>query len=60
MEQALDDHDKNTAHWRLKESQIFVLTRRFRDTMIEYNKEAVSHRERCKKCIVRELEMGKS
>jgi hypothetical protein len=28
--------------------------------MIEYNKETVTHRDRCKKVIVRELEMCKS
>jgi hypothetical protein len=28
--------------------------------MNQYNQEAVSHRERCKKAIVRELEIGRS
>jgi hypothetical protein len=62
MEQARDnrdDHDKNNAQWRIKESQIFVLTRRFRDIMTQYNLETITHRERCKKAIVRELEIGK-
>ncbi|CAF1429677.1 unnamed protein product [Adineta ricciae] len=52
------DYDITSAQWRIKESQIFVLTRQFRDTMIEYNKEAVLHRERCKKIIARELEIS--
>jgi len=54
-----DDHEKNNAQWRIKESQIFVLTRRFRDIMAQYNQETVIHRERCKKAIARELELGK-
>ncbi|CAF0911984.1 unnamed protein product [Rotaria sordida] len=61
MEQAkqnCDDHDKTNAQWRVKESQIFVLTRRFRDTMVAYNQETMSHRDRCKSVIVRELEMS--
>jgi hypothetical protein len=63
MEQARenrDDHDQINAQWRIKESQIFVLTRRFRDTMTRYNLETVLHRERCKKAIVFQLEIGKS
>ncbi len=63
MEQALnirDDPEETHTQRRIKESQIFVLTRRFRDTMNQYNQEAVSHRERCKKAIVRELEIGRS
>lgn len=55
-----DDHDKSGAQWRIKESQIFVLTRRFRDTMTQYNQETVLHRERCKKAIVHELDICKS
>ncbi|CAF0866167.1 unnamed protein product [Rotaria sordida] len=61
MEQAkqnCDDHDKTNAQWRVKESQIFVLTRRFRDTMVAYNQETMSHRDRCKSVIVRELEIS--
>lgn len=53
------DYDITSAQWRIKGSQIFALTRQFRDTMIEYNKEAVLHRERCKKIIARELEICK-
>ncbi|UJR31397.1 hypothetical protein I4U23_018891 [Adineta vaga] len=41
-----NDYDITSAQWRIKESQIFVLTRQFRDIMIEYNKEAMLHRER--------------
>jgi hypothetical protein len=59
-QESRDDHDNKNAQWRIKESQIFVLTRRFRDTMTHYNQEAVSHRERCKKAIVRELAICKS
>ncbi|CAF0852441.1 unnamed protein product [Rotaria sordida] len=61
MEQAkqnCDDHDKMNAQWRVKESQIFVLTRRFRDTMVAYNQETMSHRDRCKSFIVCELEIS--
>jgi hypothetical protein len=46
------------SHRRIQESQIFVLTRRLRDTMSQYNQESMQHRERCKKAIVRELEIG--
>ena len=53
------DYDITSVYWRIRQSQIFVLTRQFRDTMIEYNKEAVLHRERCKKIISRELEICK-
>jgi hypothetical protein len=53
-----DDNDKATAQWRIKESQIFNITRRFREVMNQYNHEAVVHRERCKKVIVRELEIS--
>ncbi|CAF1427927.1 unnamed protein product [Adineta ricciae] len=52
------DYDITSAQWRIRESQIFALTRQFRDTMIEYNKEAVLYRERCKKIIARELEIS--
>ncbi|CAF2709507.1 unnamed protein product [Rotaria sp. Silwood2] len=61
MEQAKesrDEHDKTNAQWRIKESQIFVLTRRLRDTMVAYNQETIAHRDRCKKIIVRELEIS--
>ncbi|CAF3843133.1 unnamed protein product [Rotaria sp. Silwood1] len=61
MEQIKDncnDHDKQNAQWRIQESQIFVLTRRLRDTMIQYNQETIAHRDRCKKIIVRELEIS--
>jgi hypothetical protein len=59
MEQADDDPTETNAQRRIRESQIFVLIRRFRDTMIQYNQETVSHRDRCKKVIVCELELGK-
>jgi hypothetical protein len=63
MEQAQENRDNNektNAQWRIQESQICVLTRRFRDTMTHYNQETVSHSDRCKKAIIRELEMGRS
>ncbi len=53
-----DDTDKASAQWRIQESQIFNITRRFRDVMNQYNQESVSHRERCKRVIVRELEIS--
>ncbi len=52
-----DDTDKASAQWRIQESQIFNITRCFRDVMNRYNQESVLHRERCKKVIVRELEI---
>lgn len=51
------DSEKASAQGRIKESQIFVLTRRFRDVMNQYSQEAMAHRERCKKVILRELEI---
>jgi hypothetical protein len=54
-----DDADKRSAQGRIKESQIFNMTRRFRDVMNEYNQEFVLHRERCKRVIVRQLEISK-
>jgi hypothetical protein len=54
-----DDTDKASAQWRIKESQIFNLTRRFREIMNKYNLESVTHRERCKKSIMREFEISK-
>jgi hypothetical protein len=53
-----DDADKANAQWRIKESQIVNMTRRFRDVMNQYNLEFVSHRERCEKIIMRELEIS--
>ena len=60
MKETQNDYDETNAQRRIKESQINVLTRRFRDIMLEYNKETVVHRERCKNVIVCELEMCKS
>jgi len=60
MEQTLENHnetDKASAQWRIKESQIFNMTRRFRDVMNQYNIESDAHRERCKRVIMRELEI---
>ena len=54
-----DPREKNDAQWRIKESQIFVTTRRFRDTMTLYNQDMVAHRERFKDVIVRQLELCK-
>lgn len=56
-----DDTDLNesNAHRRIKDSQIFVLNRRFRNIMAEHHKETLAHRERCKKAIIRELDIGK-
>ncbi|CAF4333679.1 unnamed protein product, partial [Rotaria magnacalcarata] len=58
QEQANETHDKQSAQGRIRESQIFVLTRRLRDVMIEHNVNTVAHRERCKKIIVRELNLS--
>lgn len=55
-----NDLNESSAQWRIRESQTFVLFRRFRDTMAEHHKESLTHRERCKKAIVYELEMSKS
>lgn len=52
------DAEKCSAQGRIKESQIFVLTRRFRNIMNQYNQDAIVHRDRCKKAISRELEIG--
>ncbi|UJR15278.1 hypothetical protein I4U23_002231 [Adineta vaga] len=51
------DADKASAVWRIKETQIFNLTYRFRQVMQKHNQEFVSHRERCKKVISSELEI---
>lgn len=53
------NRDNGTAQWRIRESQIFVLSRRFRDMMIKYNQEVVLYRDKCKDAIVRELELCK-
>ncbi|CAF4311376.1 unnamed protein product [Rotaria socialis] len=58
MEQANDTHDKQSAQGRIRESQIFVLTRRLREVMIQHNLNTVAHRERCKKIIVHELNLS--
>ena len=61
MEQSLNDQtndEKATARWRIKESQVFNITRLFRDIMNQYNQETVLHRQRCEKAILRELEIG--
>jgi hypothetical protein len=52
-----DDIEKASAQWRIKESQIFNTTRRFREVMNHYNQASVLHQDRCKKIIIRELEM---
>jgi len=52
------DAEKCSAQGRIKESQIFVLTRRFRNIMNQYNQDAILHRDRCKKAISRELEIA--
>jgi len=60
MEQVQENQDaieKASAQWRIKESQIFNMTRRFRELMNQYNLESDAHRERCKKVIMRELEI---
>lgn len=54
----LNDRDKNSAQGRIRESQIAVLTRHFRNVMTQYNLETVAHRERCKRLISRELDLG--
>ena len=62
MEQEQDNagnSNRTNAEKRIKESQIFVLTRQLRETMIRYNQETTAHRERCKRVIVRELELCK-
>ena len=53
-----NETNKASAQWRIRESQIFNVTRQFRDIMNRYNQESVLHRERCKKIIVRELEIS--
>lgn len=61
MEQAhemQDDEYKASAQGRIKESQIFNITRRFRDVMQQYNLESIVHRDRCKNIILRELEIS--
>ncbi|CAF3964022.1 unnamed protein product [Rotaria magnacalcarata] len=50
--------DIGSAQWRLKESQIYNITRHFRQIMIQYHEECVAHRDRCKKAIKRELEIS--
>ena len=55
-----NDLNESNAHRRIRESQVFVLFRRFRDTMAEHHKESLAHRERCKTAIIRELDMSKS
>jgi hypothetical protein len=54
-----NDAQRLSTQGRIKESQIFGITRRFRETMNQYNQESMVHRERCKKAIVRELEICK-
>ncbi|CAF1269344.1 unnamed protein product [Adineta steineri] len=49
--------DIKNAQRRIKESQLFALTWHFNKTIIEYKKEAFSHRERCLKEISRVLEI---
>ena len=51
------DQERSTAQGRIKESQIFVVTRRFRDMMNQYNHEFLHHRDKCKKAISHELEI---
>ena len=63
MEQTQQDQsmdEKASAQWRIKEGQIFTITRRFREVMNKYNLESVSHRDRCKRAIMRELDLSKS
>ncbi|CAF0983201.1 unnamed protein product [Adineta ricciae] len=57
IQEDLPEADKANAVWRIKETQIFNITRRFREVMNVYNQEFVLHRERCKRAIVRELEI---
>jgi hypothetical protein len=52
-----NNNDKTSAQWRMKESQIFVVIKRFRDTMNQYNQDCDSHLEKCKSIIKRELEL---
>jgi hypothetical protein len=54
-----DDADKISSQGRIKQLQIFNMTRRFREVMNEYNQEFVLHRERCKRAIVCQLELSK-
>ncbi|CAF3337477.1 unnamed protein product [Rotaria sp. Silwood2] len=54
-----DDNAKSNAQWRVEELQIFDLTSHFRNTMIAYNEETVAHHDRCKKIILRTLEICK-
>ncbi|CAM4957098.1 unnamed protein product [Rotaria socialis] len=50
--------DIGSAQWRLKESQIYNITKHFRQIMNQYNEECVAHRDRCKKAIKREFEIS--
>ena len=52
-----DASEKANAQWRIKESQIFVTTRRFRDMMGLYHQDMIAHREQYKNMIVRQLEI---
>lgn len=61
MEQIQQDQariNQDSAQWRIKEAQIFNITKDFREVMNRYNQEYVLHRERCKRAIVRELEIS--
>jgi hypothetical protein len=60
IEQTLDNRNETNTQRRIKESQIFILNRRFRDTMNQYNEETLTHRDRCKHLILCELKMGRS
>jgi hypothetical protein len=52
-----DNHVKSTAQRRIQEMQIYVVIRRFRVIMNQYNQESILHRDRCKKAIACELEI---
>ena len=54
------DQEKTNTQGRIKESQIFVVTRRFRDVMNQYNQQFILHRGKCKNAISHELEICES
>lgn len=61
MEQDLENsqasNSKTQAQNRIEQSQLFVLARKFRDVMNDYNQVQVGYRQKCKERIQRQLEI---
>lgn len=61
MEQDLENsqasNSKTQAQSRIEQSQLFVLARKFRDVMNDYNQVQVGYRQKCKERIQRQLEI---